>query len=95
MRLTTWAARSTSVPISPSNCFHSGCMAVRQASRVLEHIGRARDAGHAVILITHNLRHALSIADYVVVLARGRVAGSFYREEIEHDRLVELVARAS
>jgi simple sugar transport system ATP-binding protein len=73
----------------------TAALAVRQASKVLEHIDRARKSGHAVILITHNFAHALSIADHIVVLARGRVVGSFARDEIEHNDLIELVGRAS
>jgi simple sugar transport system ATP-binding protein len=73
----------------------TAALAVRQASRVLEHIDKARAAGHAVILITHNFSHALSVADHIVVLARGRVAGSFNRSEVEHDQLARLVARMS
>ena len=53
----------------------TSALAVRQASTVLDHIALARDAGAAVILITHNFRHALSVADDIVVLAQGRVAG--------------------
>jgi simple sugar transport system ATP-binding protein len=70
----------------------TSALAVRQASTVLEHIAMARDAGAAVILITHNFRHALSVADDVVVLAQGRVAGSFLRNETDLEQLTELVA---
>jgi simple sugar transport system ATP-binding protein len=93
-----------SLAISRAMFFGSSCLildeptsalAVRQASRVLDHIATARDSGHAVILITHNFRHALSVADDVVVLAQGRVVGSFKRDEIEYEQLTELVSRAS
>ena len=70
----------------------TSALAVRQASTVLDHIALARDAGAAVILITHNFRHALSVADDIVVLAQGRVAGSFLRSETDLEQLTELVA---
>jgi simple sugar transport system ATP-binding protein len=70
----------------------TSALAVRQAGRVLEHIAWARDQGQAVILITHNFRHALSVADDLTILAQGRVAGHFRRDEIELDELTELVA---
>jgi simple sugar transport system ATP-binding protein len=70
----------------------TSALAVRQASTVLEHIALARDAGAAVILITHNFRHALSVADDIVVLAQGRVAGTFLRNETDLEQLTELVA---
>jgi simple sugar transport system ATP-binding protein len=72
----------------------TSALAVRQAATVLDHIAAARDAGAAVILITHNFRHALSVADDIVVLAQGRVVGTFARSDIELERLTELVAKA-
>ena len=71
----------------------TSALAVRQAGRVLDHIAQARDQGQAVILITHNFRHALSVADDLTVLAQGRVAAHFRRDEIELDDLTDLVAR--
>ena len=73
----------------------TSALAVRQAGRVLDHIVHARDQGQAVILITHNFRHALSVADDLTVLAQGRVAAHFRRDEIELDELTDLVARVA
>jgi simple sugar transport system ATP-binding protein len=73
----------------------TSALAVRQAGRVLDHIAHARDQGQAVILITHNFRHALSVADDLTVLAQGRVAAHFRRDEIELDDLTDLVARVA
>jgi simple sugar transport system ATP-binding protein len=73
----------------------TSALAVRQAGRVLDHIVQARDRGQAVILITHNFRHALSVADDLTVLAQGRVAAHFRRDEIELDDLTDLVARVA
>ncbi len=73
----------------------TSALAVRQAGRVLDHIAQARDQGQAVILITHNFRHALSVADDLTVLAQGRVAAHFRRDEIELDDLTDLVARVA
>ncbi len=72
----------------------TSALAVRQAGKVLDHIVTAMEAGQAVVLITHNFRHALSVADDVTVLAHGRVAGSFRRNEIELEQLTDLVAAA-
>jgi len=71
----------------------TSALAVRQAGRILDHIAQARDQGQAVILITHNFRHALSVADDLTVLAQGRVAANFRRDEIDLDELTDLVAR--
>jgi simple sugar transport system ATP-binding protein len=70
-------------------------LAVRQAARVLDHVAMARDQGQAVILITHNFRHALEVADDVAVLAQGRIVGAFRRDEVDLDSLTDLVAKAT
>jgi len=67
--------------------------AVRQTQQVLDQVRRARDAGQAVILIMHNLQQAMSVADEVVVLARGRVMGQFSSADADIERITELVAQ--
>jgi simple sugar transport system ATP-binding protein len=71
----------------------TSALAVRQAGKVLDHILQARHQGQAVILITHNFRHALSVADDLTVLSQGKVAGHFRADEIDLDGLTDLVAR--
>ena len=73
----------------------TSALAVRQAGRVLDHIVHARNQGQAIILVTHNFRHALSVADDLTVLAQGRLAAHFRRDEIELDELTDLVARVA
>jgi simple sugar transport system permease protein len=71
----------------------TAALAVRQTQQVLDQVRRARDAGQAVILIMHNLQQAMSVADEVVVLARGRVMGQFSIAEADLERVTELVAQ--
>jgi simple sugar transport system permease protein len=71
----------------------TAALAVRQTRQVLDQVRRARDAGQAVILIMHNLQQALSVADDVVVLARGRIMGRFSSAEVDLDRVTQLVAK--
>jgi simple sugar transport system ATP-binding protein len=73
----------------------TSALAVRQATNVLVHVRAAADAGQAVILITHNFSHALSVADDIVVLGRGRIASTFAKDEINLEQLTALVAKAS
>ena len=49
-------------------------LAPQEIESLLEWIRRFARAGNAVVLITHKLREALSVADDVTVLRRGRVA---------------------
>ena len=71
----------------------TAALAVRQTEQVLDQVRRARDAGQAVILIMHNLQQALSVADDVIVLARGRVMGQFAKATADLDEVTRLVAQ--
>jgi simple sugar transport system permease protein len=71
----------------------TAALAVRQTQQVLDQVRRARDSGQAVILIMHNLQQALSVADEVVVLARGRVMGKFSSADADLERVTQLVAQ--
>ena len=71
----------------------TAALAVRQTQQVLDQVRRARDAGQAVILIMHNLQQAMSVADEVVVLARGRIMGQFSSADADLERVTQLVAQ--
>lgn len=43
--------------------------------RVLDHVGRLRGRGIAVLMSTHQPEHALRVADRIALLAPGRLAG--------------------
>jgi len=68
-------------------------LAARQAGGVINHVRAAADAGQAVILITHNYVQALSVADDILILTHGTVAGSFRSGEISAEDVMNLVAR--
>jgi simple sugar transport system ATP-binding protein len=68
-------------------------LAARQATGVLSHVRAAADAGQAVILITHNYPQALSVADDILILAHGSIAGSFRAGEVTAEDVMTLVAR--
>ncbi|WP_027132659.1 ATP-binding cassette domain-containing protein [Geminicoccus roseus] len=66
-------------------------LGVEQTHKGLEMIERVRREGISVIVITHNVLHALQVADRMVVIRQGRVAGVRTREETSHDELIELI----
>jgi simple sugar transport system ATP-binding protein len=72
----------------------TAALAVRQTQQVLAQVRRARDAGQAVILITHNLQQAMSVADDVVVLTRGQVIAEFSSADADLDRITQLIAQS-
>jgi simple sugar transport system ATP-binding protein len=69
----------------------TSALGVKEAAIVLRHVANAREAGIGVILITHNIQHALPVGDRFVILAHGQVAGSFARKEIDELSLYRLM----
>ena len=67
-------------------------LGVKEAGIVLRSIAHARDRGLAIIFVTHNATHALSLGDRFTVLIHGLVAAAFNRGERTHEEVVSLMA---
>ncbi|RMF38624.1 MAG: sugar ABC transporter ATP-binding protein [Planctomycetota bacterium] len=63
----------------------------REAEALFQVIDKLRAEGVAVIYISHRLGEVQRLADEVTVLRDGRNAGRLAREEISHDRMVQLM----
>lgn len=48
-------------------------LGVEETQGVLRFIRRARDAGHSIILIAHNIHHVFQVVDRIVVLRAGKL----------------------
>ena len=70
----------------------TSALGVKQSGVVLKRIVEARNAGLAVIFITHNPRHAYPVGNRFLILNRGKSMGSFAKEEITVDELTQLMA---
>jgi D-xylose transport system ATP-binding protein len=66
-------------------------LGVTQTKRGLELVGRVKAEGVAVVVITHNVLHALQVADRIVVLRQGKVAGVRDRAATGHDEIIGLI----
>ncbi|MET7641190.1 ATP-binding cassette domain-containing protein [Streptomyces sp. NPDC005438] len=73
----------------------TAALGVKQSGVVLRYVAAARDAGLAVVLITHNPHHAYLVGDHFVLLKRGTMAGSHPRTEIGLDELTRQMAGGS
>ena len=62
-------------------------MGVYQTSNVLQTIEKVRAKGVAIVFISHNVSHALSVGDKFTVLCRGETLGTARRGEIDYDEL--------
>ncbi len=63
-------------------------LSVAETQKVLGFVRQIKSAGKSCIFIDHNIFHVYPVADRVVILDRGRVAGQFRREEISLDELL-------
>jgi D-xylose transport system ATP-binding protein len=64
---------------------------VQQTRRGLELIEEIRRRGVAIVVITHNVLHAFQVADRIVVLRHGRVAGERAVASTTHEEIIGLV----
>lgn len=70
----------------------TAALGVRESATVLRLIEKVRDAGVAVVFITHNAYHAHSIGDQFVILRRGETLDAFNKGEKTIGEVIELMA---
>ncbi|MEX1662112.1 ATP-binding cassette domain-containing protein [uncultured Thioclava sp.] len=70
----------------------TSALGVRQTANVLSTIDKVRKQGIAVVFITHNVRHAMAVADRFTVLNRGKTLGTAQRGQITPEELQDLMA---
>jgi simple sugar transport system ATP-binding protein len=66
-------------------------LAPQEIDDLLRTILDLKEAGRTIILVTHKLREVLDVADEVTILRRGRMVGTFSREELDQERLARLM----
>jgi ABC-type uncharacterized transport system ATPase subunit len=69
----------------------TGLLAPGELTAFLDVLQRLRDEGRIVILVTHKLAEALTVADRITVLRRGRVVAHRARGEVTEDELAVLM----
>ncbi|MBE0532608.1 MAG: sugar ABC transporter ATP-binding protein [Rhodospirillales bacterium] len=70
----------------------TSALGVSQASMVLKYIMQARARNLGVIFITHNVHHAYPVADRFTMLNRGRTLGTFRKEDVSKDEVIDMMA---
>jgi simple sugar transport system ATP-binding protein len=70
----------------------TSALGVKEAAKVLRLILQARANGVAVVFITHNAHHALSVGDHYAVLIRGAIAADFRRGDRSREEVLDLMA---
>ena len=70
----------------------TAALGVKEAAHVLRIVLQARRKGIAVIFITHQVVHALTVGDHFAVLIRGAKAADFRKGEKSREEITDLMA---
>jgi simple sugar transport system ATP-binding protein len=70
----------------------TAALGVKQAAHVLRIVNEAKRRGLAVIFITHQVMHAMSVGDHFTVLIRGAIAADFRKGEKTREEIADLMA---
>ena len=70
----------------------TAALGVKQAAHVLRIVLQARQRGLAVIFITHQVMHAMTVGDHFAVLIRGALAADFRKGEKTREEITDLMA---
>ncbi len=70
-------------------------LSLQETRKLIEFVKGIKRAGKAAIFIDHNVFHVYSVADRVVVLDRGMVAGEFLTKDITLNDLTEKMYRVA
>jgi ABC-type sugar transport system ATPase subunit len=69
----------------------TAALGVKESGHVLELIIRLKAAGRGIVIISHNMNHVFSVADRIMVLRRGAVAGLRQKAKTTHDEIVAMI----
>jgi simple sugar transport system ATP-binding protein len=70
----------------------TAALGVKEAAHVLRIVLEARKRGLAVIFITHQVMHAMTVGDHFAVLIRGGLAADFRKGEKTREEITDLMA---
>jgi ABC-type sugar transport system ATPase subunit len=73
----------------------TAALGVQEQAKVLQLIQDLHDHGTAVIVVSHNLEHVFHVADRIVVLRGGAIAGERQRSETTGQEIVHLITGAN
>jgi ABC-type sugar transport system ATPase subunit len=69
----------------------TAALGVEEAHHVLEIVRELKNKGASVIIITHNMEHAFSVADAFLVIRLGKVVGMRRKSDTNIDEIVKMI----
>ncbi|MER9796899.1 ATP-binding cassette domain-containing protein [Mesorhizobium sp. M0142] len=70
----------------------TAALGVKQASHVLRIVNESKKRGLAVVFITHQVMHAMTVGDHFAVLIRGAIADDFRKGQRSREEITDLMA---
>lgn len=70
----------------------TAALGVKQAGIVLRYVAQAKARNLGVIFITHNPQHAYAVGDRFVILMRGKILGSWNKEELSLEDMIHYMS---
>jgi simple sugar transport system ATP-binding protein len=64
-------------------------LSLSETRKCLDFVTGIKSAGKSAIFIDHNILHVYPVADRIVIMDRGTVAGQFMKDELTFDELIE------
>jgi simple sugar transport system ATP-binding protein len=70
-------------------------LSLKETAKLVAFVNGIKQAGKSAIFIDQNILHVYNVADRIVVIDRGRVAGEFLTKHISIDELMEKMVRVA
>jgi simple sugar transport system ATP-binding protein len=70
-------------------------LSLKETAKLITFVRDIKRAGKSAIFIDHNVVHVYNVADRIVVIDRGRIAGEFLTKDISLDALMEKMIRVA
>lgn len=70
-------------------------LSLKETAKLTKFVTDIKKAGKSAIFIDHNILHVYNVADRVVVIDRGRVAGQFMTRDISLDKLMDKMVKVA
>ena len=70
-------------------------LSLKETAKLVSFVRGIKKAGKSAVFIDHNVVHVYDVADRIVVIDRGRIAGQFLTKELSLDSLMERMIRVA
>ena len=70
-------------------------LSLKESAKLINFVNGIKQAGKSAIFIDHNILHVHNVADRVVVIDRGKVAGEFQTKHISLNELMDKMVRVA